>query len=573
MNSTSPRIFRLLPCLALLLAALGLFNAAPAQAQSLPALQNVQLTAGDGSLTLTWDSPTSWSTYTTSRYFIIQAKLQTATSWTLIAGATTTDHTTTSQTFTAIGSTALQNGSTYNVRIRSVGINAVSNFQTSAWVEKTGTPQAQQTSTTPVWSATLTPQAFTAGLGGFGCLTKSECDTQLSDNSFTVGETDYHFTSVTDFNIPQGSGDPRLQVYLNAVPNSALQALKFCVGTTEHSISSRLIASRSDPGWSAGTAVSLSIGSSCAQGSTPPTQQSSDATLSGLTAASSTSSTGTFSAFSIGTFASGTTSYTATVANDQTHVKLTPTVTDSEATVKVGKGSSLTTVASGSASGAISLSVGANAITVQVTAEDASTQDYTVTVTRQAQQTTPPQQSSDATLSALTAASSTSSTGTFSAFSIGTFASGTTSYTATVANDQTHVKLTPTANHSSATVGVRKGSTGNFASVTSGSASDAIALDEGANVITVRVTAEDSTTKDYTVTVTRQAAGPVTGGPGGDPEPGARGRAGDAGGDTDQGGRGLHDIFRHRARSGDGDAGHGGPGRPLPAVDCGFVLR
>ena len=71
-------------------------------------------------------------------------------------------------------------------------------------------------------------------------------------------------------------------------------------------------------------------------------------------------------------------------------MKLTPTVNDSDATVKVGKGSSLTTVASGQASGAIALSVGSNAITVEVTAEDGTTtQTYTVTVTRQAPPQTP----------------------------------------------------------------------------------------------------------------------------------------------------------------------------------------
>ena len=218
--------------------------------------------------------------------------------------------------------------------------------------------------------------------------------------------------------------------------------------------------------------------------------QSSDANLSNLAASSSTSMGGTFQALSIGTFASATTSYAATVANSITHVKLTPTVNHASATVTVGG----TAVTSGTASTAIGLSVGANAITVQVTAQDSTTKDYTVTITREAQQT----QSSDANLSALTASSSTSMGGTFQALSIGTFASATTSYAATVANSITHVKLTPTVNHASATVTV--GGT----AVTSGTASTAIGLSVGANTITVQVTAQDSTTKDYTVTITRQ---------------------------------------------------------------------
>ena len=115
--------------------------------------------------------------------------------------------------------------------------------------------------------------------------------------------------------------------------------------------------------------------------------------------------------------------------------------------------------------------------------------------------------STNANLSGLTAASSTSSTGTFTDFSIGTFGATTTAYTASVANAQTHVKLTPTvADTGKATVGVRKGTQGSFTTATSGSASGAIALDVGANAITVRVTAEDgSTRKDYTVTVYRQS--------------------------------------------------------------------
>ena len=116
-------------------------------------------------------------------------------------------------------------------------------------------------------------------------------------------------------------------------------------------------------------------------------------------------------------------------------------------------------------------------------------------------------QSTNANLGALTASSSTSSTGTFTDFSIGTFGATTTTYTASVANDQTHVKLTPTVADSGATVGVRKGMSGNFSSVTSGSASSAIALDVGANTLVVRVTAQDGTTrKSYTVTVTRRQA-------------------------------------------------------------------
>ena len=116
--------------------------------------------------------------------------------------------------------------------------------------------------------------------------------------------------------------------------------------------------------------------------------------------------------------------------------------------------------------------------------------------------------STDATLSGLAASSGMSAGGPYSLLGLtpSTFTSNTTSYTATVPHTTTHVKLTPTVNEENATVEVRKGSTGSFTSVTSGSDSAAISLDVGANPITVRVTAEDgSTTKDYFVAVTRQA--------------------------------------------------------------------
>ena len=94
------------------------------------------------------------------------------------------------------------------------------------------------------------------------------------------------------------------------------------------------------------------------------------ATLSALTLTTATLSP---------TFASGTTSYTASVVNATTSITVTPTRTQANATITVNG----TAVTSGSASGAISLNVGANTITVVVTAQDGTTTaTYTVTVTR-----------------------------------------------------------------------------------------------------------------------------------------------------------------------------------------------
>ena len=112
-----------------------------------------------------------------------------------------------------------------------------------------------------------------------------------------------------------------------------------------------------------------------------------DASLSGLTASTSDSAAGTFAALTLTpAFAAATTSYAASAANSATHLKLTPTATNSAAKVTVGRQTDtlLSQVASGTASEAIALGVGANAITVKVTATDGTTtRTYTVTVTRQ----------------------------------------------------------------------------------------------------------------------------------------------------------------------------------------------
>jgi gliding motility-associated-like protein len=184
-------------------------------------------------------------------------------------------------------------------------------------------------------------------------------------------------------------------------------------------------------------------------------------------------------------FASGTTSYTDNVGNTVTSIKVTPTVTDATATIKVNG----VTVASGSASTAIPLVVGPNTITTKVTAQDATTIDtYTITVNRAA--------SAIATLSNLTISSGTLTP---------TFVSGTISYTDAVANTVNSVTVTPTVTDATATIKV------NGTTVTSGSASGAIALSVGPNTITTKVTAQDGTTVDiYTITVTRAASSVAT---------------------------------------------------------------
>ncbi len=101
-----------------------------------------------------------------------------------------------------------------------------------------------------------------------------------------------------------------------------------------------------------------------------PDADSSNADLSGLRLSSGTLSPA---------FDAGVTTYTAKVGYNVTTITVTPTAADPKATVEVDD----KRVISGQASSPIKLNVGNNTITVTVTAQDGSTQHYTIQVTRQ----------------------------------------------------------------------------------------------------------------------------------------------------------------------------------------------
>ena len=107
--------------------------------------------------------------------------------------------------------------------------------------------------------------------------------------------------------------------------------------------------------------------------------------------------------------------------------------------------------------------------------------------------------STDATLSALSLSAGTLSP---------VFASATITYTASVTNATTSITVTPTRNQANAGIQARVNG-GSYSSVTSGNASGALSLNVGENTIDILVTAQDgSTTKTYTITVTRAATTP-----------------------------------------------------------------
>ncbi|MCI5967006.1 MAG: cadherin-like beta sandwich domain-containing protein, partial [Tenericutes bacterium] len=176
---------------------------------------------------------------------------------------------------------------------------------------------------------------------------------------------------------------------------------------------------------------------------------SSDATLKSLTV-----STGTLSP----AFSSTTTSYAVSVPYSVSAITIAASANNSEATV--------------SGAGTKQLSVGANTITVTVTAGDKTTKTYTITVTRE--------KDTDNNLKSLGLTSCTLSP---------TFASGTTSYTCTVANNVTETTVTAESTSGVATIAGTGKKT----------------LNVGNNAINVVVTSQSGATKTYTVTVHRKS--------------------------------------------------------------------
>ena len=180
-------------------------------------------------------------------------------------------------------------------------------------------------------------------------------------------------------------------------------------------------------------------------------------------------------------FAADRTAYAASGGNAVTSVDLTPTVSDPSMATLTVNGAAVT---SGTAR-SVPLAVGENTIAVVVAEQGGTaTKTYTLTVTRAP--------SSVAELNGLTLSDGTLSPA---------FAAGETAYTAEVAHTVTSLTLTPTAtdrDHATITVG--------GVPAFSGDPSDGVDLRVGANAVPIVVTAQDgTTTKEYTVTVTRQA--------------------------------------------------------------------
>ena len=209
-----------------------------------------------------------------------------------------------------------------------------------------------------------------------------------------------------------------------------------------------------------------------------------DATLSGLILRDENDDEVTLSPI----FYSATTSYTADVRHDATQITIEATASEGEFVIKPDDSDN---TANGHQ---VDLDVGTATIQVEVTAlDEKTTKTYVVRVTRV-------RLIQDATLRALSL-----SPGTLSP----SFSSNRTSYTASVAYAQAAITVTavPTVSGATARIGGADARNGH-----------SVSLSVGSNKITVRVVSQDgSTTKNYTITVTR--AGRTTTSSGGTPDP------------------------------------------------------
>ena len=178
-----------------------------------------------------------------------------------------------------------------------------------------------------------------------------------------------------------------------------------------------------------------------------------------------------------------TSGYTVNVPNDIEQVTVAGTKSHAQAT---GPVITPADAASGTDGHQVNLAVGDTAITFVVTAEDGSTNTYTVTVNRRPA-------SSDATLSALTV----------SPKDINGFLKNRTSYEVGVASTVTEATVAATAIDLGLTVAITPTDSN---TVTDG---HQVTLSDGRNTVTITVTAEDTTTiKTYTVNINRGVTDP-----------------------------------------------------------------
>ena len=219
---------------------------------------------------------------------------------------------------------------------------------------------------TEIWSATVTPGAISSLVGWWD---RDPDIGAITDKDFTYDGVTY---SLTLIRVASGGG---LQINVDQTfTATAIANLVLDVDGSQFPISDSTASGIASRNWNS-AGLSWTVGTDVALKMLEQTSTT-DATLSNLSLSDGTLTPA---------FASGTTSYTASVGNAVSQVTVTPTKSDTDASVEYLDGSDATiTDADGMATGQqVALVVGANTIKVKVTAEDAmTTQTYTVTVNR-----------------------------------------------------------------------------------------------------------------------------------------------------------------------------------------------
>ncbi len=243
-----------------------------------------------------------------------------------------------------------------------------------------------------VWSAVLTPVTFSDVLGCTITTDPSQvCSNPatLSEDSFTHDSVDYTITSLNTFFSPTaGTSLGRLDIQFDTGLTTATQALILVVDGDEYpfidadnmtALGRQWENTGLDATWPAGVPVAVWLVE-------PP---SDDATLSDLSLANASDGT----AIPLNeTFVPTLITYTANVLNDVTSITITPERSDdvnAAFEIQNDSGMMITDADTNTTGLQVALDVGETVIKVKVTAEDMSTETYTVTVTR-AMAVTPP---------------------------------------------------------------------------------------------------------------------------------------------------------------------------------------
>ena len=374
------------------------------EAPSAPGAPDVTAASGTtDSLVVDWKEPAN--TGPAINDYDVQYRKSSDTAWTAHAHAGTATTTTI---------TGLEASTSYQVHVLAKNAEGTSDWSASG-TGSTGTSatgalisnvgQTAATGAAQVSTSQSQAQGFTTGSDSGGYTLGS---VELAVSSFSGTASD-----ITVSIYSESSGDPGTVVHTLTTPASISAAVTtftapsgatlaagttyyVVISTTSSGISlSRTNATAEDTGGVSGWSIADSrrfFGGSGWNTTTNPIRMringdaattSTDATLSSLVL-----NDGTNDLTLTPTFASGTTSYMASVDNAVSQITVTPTKSDSDASVEYLDGNDAAiSDADGAATGhQVALEVGENTIKVKVTAEDdATTETYTVVVTCQAQ--------------------------------------------------------------------------------------------------------------------------------------------------------------------------------------------